>query len=89
MENNPQEQRPDRTLPILMAVGVEIIVLTMTVVPIVLILSREEVGPAAVAIAALYALFGAGVTAGVVAVLLRCLRPKTRRPPEGTGTPRE
>ena len=89
MVNDPREQRPDRTLPILMAVGVEIIVLTMTVVPIVLILSREEVGPAAVAIAALYALFGAGVTAGVAAVLMRHLRHQNRRPPEKPDAPRE
>lgn len=74
MPNNTKKQRPSRTVPILIAVGAEIVVFLLVGVPVGVILASGEESLAALGIIALYALFGVAVTVGVMVALVQRLR---------------
>lgn len=74
MPNSTKKRGPSRAVPILIAVGTELVVLILVGIPVGLILASGEENIAALGIVALYALLGAAVSVGVLAALVQRLR---------------
>ena len=74
MPDNIKNPKPSRVIPILIAAGVEVVVLILVVVPVGIILSSGNENIAALGIILLYALFGIAVSVGVLAALIQRLQ---------------